>query len=37
MEVGESRVRVFYGAEKREKGKNSRHIHNASAPAAVII
>ena len=26
MEVGENRVRVFYGTEKREKEKNSRYI-----------
>jgi hypothetical protein len=37
MEVGESRVRVFYDTEKREKEKNSRHIHDASSPAAVTI
>jgi hypothetical protein len=34
MEVGENRVRVFYGTEKREKEKNSRYIREASAPAA---
>jgi len=34
MEVGENRVRVFYGIEKREKEKDSRYIQEASAPAA---
>jgi hypothetical protein len=34
MEVGEYRVRVFYGTEKREKEKDSRYIQKASAPAA---
>jgi len=34
MEVGENRVRVFYGTEKREKEKDSRYIQKASAPAA---
>jgi len=34
MEVGENRVRVFYGTEKREKEKDSRYIQEASAPAA---
>ena len=33
MEVGENRVRVFYGTEKREKEKDSRYIQDASAPA----
>ena len=37
MEVGENRVRVFYGAEKRGKEKNSRYIQEASAPAAVTV
>jgi len=34
MEVGENRVCVFYGTEKREKEKDSRYIQEASAPAA---
>jgi hypothetical protein len=34
MEVGENRVRVFYGTEKREKEKDLRYIQEASAPAA---
>ena len=34
MEVGENRVRVFYGPENREKEKNSRYIQEASAPVA---
>jgi hypothetical protein len=34
MEVGENRVRVFYGTEKREKEKSLRYIQKASAPAA---
>ena len=33
MEVGENRVRVFYGTENREE-KNLRYIQEASAPAA---
>jgi len=33
MEVGENRVRVFYGTEKREKEKDSRYMQEASAPA----
>jgi hypothetical protein len=33
MDVGENRVRVFYGTEKREKEKDSRYIQEASAPA----
>jgi len=36
MEVGENRVRGFYGTEKRE-GKDSRYIQEASAPAAVTV
>jgi hypothetical protein len=35
MEVGENRVRVFYGTVKREKKKDSRYIQEASAPATV--
>jgi hypothetical protein len=31
MEVGENRVGVFYGTEKRVKEKNSRYIREASA------
>jgi hypothetical protein len=34
MEVGENRVRVFYGTEKREMKKDSRYIQKSSAPAA---
>jgi hypothetical protein len=34
MEVGENRVHVFYGTEKREKEKSLRYIQKASAPAA---
>jgi hypothetical protein len=37
MEDGENRVRVFYGTEKREKEKDSRYIHEASASAAVTV
>jgi len=38
MEVGENRVRVFYGTVKREgKEKDSRYIDETSAPAAVIV
>jgi hypothetical protein len=38
MEVGENRVRVFYGTEKREgKEKDSRYIQEASAPAAMTV
>jgi len=37
MEVGENRVRVFYGTEKREKEKDSRYIQEASAPVAVTV
>jgi hypothetical protein len=37
MEVGENRVRVFYGTEKREKEKDSRYIQEASATAAVTV
>jgi hypothetical protein len=37
MEVGESRVHVFYGTKKREKEKDSRYIQEASAPAAVTV
>jgi hypothetical protein len=33
MEVGENRVRVFYGTENREE-KNSRYMQEASDPAA---
>jgi len=36
MEVGENRVRVFYGTEKRER-EDSRYIQEASAPAAVTV
>jgi len=38
MEVGENRVRVFYGTEKREgKEKDSRYMGETSAPAAVTV
>ena len=37
MEVGENRVRVFHGTEKREKEKDSRYIQEASAPVAVTV
>jgi hypothetical protein len=37
MEVGENRVRIFHGTEKREKKKDSRYIQEASAPAAVTV
>jgi hypothetical protein len=38
MEVGENRVRVFYGTEKREgKEKDSRYMDETSAPAAVTV
>jgi len=37
MEIGENRVHVFYGTEKREKEKDSRYIQEASAPAAVTV
>jgi len=38
MEVGEKRVRVFYGTEKREgKEKDSRYMDETSAPAAVAV
>jgi len=33
MDVGENRVREFYGTEKREKEKDSRYIQEALAPA----
>jgi hypothetical protein len=33
MDVGENRVRVFYGTGKREKEKDSRYIQEASAPS----
>jgi len=36
MEVGENRVRVFYGTEKREKEKDFKYIQEASAPAAEL-
>jgi hypothetical protein len=36
MEVGENRVRGFYGTEKRE-GTDLRYIQEASAPAAVTV
>jgi len=33
MEVGENRVRVFYGTEKREgKEKDSKYMDETSAP-----
>jgi hypothetical protein len=34
IEVGENRVRAFYGTENREKEKDSRYIQKASAPAS---
>jgi len=34
MEVGENRVRVFYGIEKE---KDSRYMYETSAPAAVTV
>jgi len=38
MEVGENRVRVFYGTEKREgKEKDSRYMGETSASAAVTV
>jgi len=38
IEVGENRVRVFYGTEKREeKEKDSRYMGETSAPAAVTV
>jgi len=37
MDVGENRVRVFYGTEKREGEKDSRYIQEASTPAAVTV
>jgi hypothetical protein len=38
MDVGENRVRVFYGTEKREgKEKDSRYMDETSAPAAVTV
>jgi hypothetical protein len=33
MEVGENRVRVFYGTEKREKEKDLGYIQEALTPA----
>jgi len=36
MEVGENRVHVFYGTEKR-KGERSRYMDETSAPAAVTV
>jgi len=36
MEVGENRVRVFYGTEKRE-GERLEIYTEASAPAAVTV
>jgi len=33
MEVGENRVRVFYGTEKGEKEKDWKYIQEALAPA----
>jgi hypothetical protein len=38
MEVGENRVRVFDGTEKREgKEKDSRYMNETSALAAVTV